>query len=293
MKKPYVLFFTFTFWCLQLVAQQAGTVAARVDKTSILIGEPLQLTLEATFSKPHVLTFFQLDSLLHFEILSRSKIDTQSRNNQTTLKQTLTLTSWDSGAWQVPALSLAGVKNIRTKPIAVAVTFTPMPPNQEYHDIKDIIGVPKPARTTWYWYVIGAALLLLLGLLLFPKKKRDAAAETAVMKEGAYKQALKNLEALQSKAGLDDKSYFTELILILRTYLQQRKGIHSFQQTTDDLSRQLQQLKLPNEDLKKLVQTLQLSDFVKFARYTVSEKERSEAWSEIRKSIMAIEQTGT
>jgi hypothetical protein len=293
MKKPYVFFFISMLCMLQAAAQKSETAAATTDKTSILIGQPLQLTLEATFSNPHTPSFFQLDSLQHFEILNRSRIDTQLRNNQTVLTQTVTLTSWDSGAWVIPALSLPAIKSVTTKPIPVAVTFTPMQPDQEYHDIKDIVDVPRPPRTTWYWYVLGAVLLLLLLLLVFPKSKKETETDAPVIKEGAYKLALKNLDALQHRSGLDDKEYFTELILIFRTYLQQGKGIHSFQQTTDDLSRQLQQLALPHEDLKKLVQTLQLSDFVKFARYTVSDAERSVALSEIRTSIIAIEQKGT
>jgi hypothetical protein len=293
MKKPYVLLLFSVLAMLQAEAQRSEAVAATTDKAGILIGQSLQLTLEATFSNPHTVSFFQVDSLPHFEIQDRSRIDTQTRNNQTVLTQTFKLTSWDSGAWVIPALALPAVKGITTKPIPITVAFTPMQPDQDYHDIKDIVDVPKPPRTTWYWYVIGAVVLLLLLLLVFPKNKKESQADVPLIKEGAYKVALKNLEVLQGKSGLDDNDYFTELILILRTYLQQGKGIHSFQQTTDDLSRQLQQLGLPPEDFKKLVQTLQVSDFVKFARYTVTEAERSAAWTEIRNSIMAIEQKET
>src|SRR5215217_1649997 len=232
MKKPYVLALFFSISCLHLFAQKSSAVKASIDKTSILVGQPLQLTLEATFSNPHTPAFFEFDSLTHFEILNRSRIDTVAISGQTTLKQTLTLTSWDSGAWAIPALSLIAAKSVATKPLPVTVTFTPMQPNQDYHDIKDIIDVQKPPRETWYWYVIGAVLLLLFLLLLFPKKKKQDVAEKAVIQEGAYKHALKELETLRTKAALDDKIYFTELIQIFRTYLQQRKGIHSFQQTT-------------------------------------------------------------
>lgn len=289
MKKPYVLALIFLFMCPALLAQKRVTAAASVDKTTILIGEPLQLTLKATFSKPHVPVFFSLDSLPHFEILAQSKIDTQTTGDQTILKQTVSLTSWDSGRWAIPAFALSGVKGTVTKPVVINVTFTPMQPNQDYHDIKDIIEVEKPPRTTWYWYVIGAVLLLLLMLLLFPKKKKEGTTET-VLKESAYKTALTELTALNTKTNLDDKVYFTELIQIFRTYLEHGKGIHSFQQTTDDLSRQLQTLPLPSADFKKLVHTLQLSDFVKFAQYKTASGEREQAWDEIRKNIMAIEQ---
>jgi hypothetical protein len=287
MKYPYYFFIAFLFCCKPVWAQQNSTVSAAVNKTAILIGEPLQLTLEATFSKPHAPVFFAIDSLPHFEILTQAKIDTLQTANETTLKQVLTITSWDSGNWAIPAFSAAKQS---TKPIAVNVTYTPTPANQEYHDIKDIIEVEKPQRQTWYWYLIGAALVLLLVLLLFPKKKKQPEGETAVPKEGAYKHALTALENLRAKHVQDDKMYFTELIQIFRTYLQQAKGIHSFQQTTDDLSRQLQQTGLSHEDLKKLTATLQLSDMVKFARFNVTRAEREQALTEIQQRIIALEQ---
>lgn len=286
MKKPYVLCFLFLAWCLHSLAQKSSAVAASVDKTTILIGQPLQLTLEATFSNTHVPAFFTIDSLPHFEILNRSKIDTQAINGQTTLRQTITLTSWDSGAWIIPSLTVE--KGSVTRPLPITITFSPMQPNQDYHDIKPIIDVQNPPRTTWYWYVIGAVIVLMLLFLIFPKKKKGEV-EALALHEGAYKLALKDLETLHAKNALDDKTYFTELIQIFRTYLERGKGIHSFQKTTDDLSRQLQALQLPHEDLKKLVQALQLSDFVKFAQLNAQPEEREAAWQEIKKSITTIE----
>lgn len=286
MKKPYVVFCL--LFSLAMYAQQRPVLSASVDKASILIGEPLQLTLQATFSNPHTTSFFTTDSLPHFEILSKGALDSQVTGGTVLLKQTITLTSWDSGTWAIPAFSLPGNNKAATKPLVVTVNYTATP--QDYHDIKDILEVARPQRQTWYWYVIGAVLLLLIVLLLFPRKKKESAADATPAPETALRTALKQLDALRLKTDLDDKDYFTELVEIFRTYLQQRKGIHSFQQTTDDLSRQLQTLDLPHEDLKKLVQTLQLSDFVKFAQLSATTADRDAAWHDIKTNITSIEQ---
>lgn len=282
-------FFSFIlmlFYCLSVQAQNGVSATVALDKATILIGEPVQLTIEATFSKPHVPLFFRIDTLEHFEILGRSKIDTLSTELQTTLKQVITLTSWDSGTWQIPALALPSEKNLLTKPVAVTVSYSSMSPTQDYHDVKDIIEVTKPTHTTWYWYLIGAGMLLLLLLLVFPKKKKEP---VTVPKESAYKIALSELDALHTKTSLDDSVFFTELIRIFRAYLEQRHRIHSFQQTTGELGRQLEQHALPDGDLKKLVATLQLSDFVKFAQYKATATERENAWTEIKQSIVRME----
>jgi hypothetical protein len=209
-------------------------------------------------------------------VLHRAVPDSTIASGRKTIRQVLTLTSWDSGAWVIPAFPLRSPKGVATKPLVVNVAYTPMPPDKDYNDVKDILETAKPPRQKWYWYLIGVALLLVLLLL--------------VITERAFDKAMHQLEAVRTAVVPDDKIYFTELILIFRTYLQHGKGIHSFHQTTDDLGRQLQALALPHEDLKKLVATLQLSDFVKFARYTVTAGERDQAWSEIKKSITAIEQ---
>lgn len=289
MKKPYLLCFLILFGAV-LYAQKGITLSASVNRNSILIGEPLELTLQATFSKAHVPVFIMPDSLPQFEILSRSKIDSQTTAGQTVLKQTVTLTSWDSGIWAIPAIYLTGKKGAATKPLVINVTHTQVAPGKDYNDVKDILNVQKPQRHTWYWYVVGAVLLLLLLLLVFPKTRKKPAETTAVIRESAYKKAMDRLNNLQAIKEPDDKAYFTELIVIFRTYLQHGKDIHSFHQTTDDLGRQLQQLELPHEHLKKLVYTLQLSDFVKFARYSTSGTERQAAFEEIKQSIILIEQ---
>jgi hypothetical protein len=289
MKKPGVLCFFF-FICFMLHAQKGVSVSASVDKQSILIGEPLQLTLEATFSNTHAAAFFTVDSLSHFEVLHRAVPDSTIASGRKTIRQVLTLTSWDSGAWVIPAFPLRSQKGVATKPLVVNVAYTPMPPDKDYNDVKDILETAKPPRQKWYWYLIGVALLLVLLLLIFPKRKKAPPAAPPVITERAFDKAMHQLEALRTADVPDDKIYFTELILIFRTYLQHGKGIHSFQQTTDDLGRQLQALALPHEDLKKLITTLQLSDFVKFAQYKPTGQERDQAWSEIKRSITAIEQ---
>ena len=284
-KIPFVfLFFLFTQIA---IGQNVVAVKAAVDKKSIVIGEPAQLQLEAYFPSGTMPSFFSIDSFLHFEILQQSKIDTQATERGTQLRQTITLTSWDSGAWAIPAFALPDNRRVRTQPIDLAVGFSPMAPDQKYHPVKDILNISQPARITWYWYLLGALLLLLLFWLLFPKKKRDA--KPVVHTQDVYKQTLAQLEALKEKTDEEGKVYFTSLVAIFRNYLHLRKGLQSHSKTTDDISRQLRTLQLPEDDYATLVQTLQLSDFVKFAKYEPGIEEKEEARNNIKKSIVTIE----
>jgi hypothetical protein len=266
---------------------QTVTLSASSDKTRIVIGEQIRLTLQATVPRDELITWPQLDTIPHFEIVNASKLDSQLSGEELILKQTLTLTSWDSGRWQIPSFALAGSR--RTKPITVDVGFSPFDRNQPYHDVKDIIEVDKPGESYWYWYLIGAVLLTVLLLLLFPPKKKQPEVVAFVPDEGIYKQSLARLEKLRATADGDPKVFHTELVDIFREYLLRRKGIQSFSKTTDDLGVQMGQLQLPRAVYQSLLQTLRLSDLVKFARFQPSSEENKTAIDIIKQSITAIE----
>lgn len=283
MQKRILLFFLI---CIPWRSfSQAFTVTT--DKLRILLGEPLHLKLEANFPVNKPKSWFRIDSFPHFEILDSSKIDTLQKGNVTTLSQEYVLTSWDSGSWKIPALYLSGN---RSAPIKIDVVFTsPFDPNQPYHDIKDILDVKKPIESKWYWYLIFFGVLLILFLLFFPKGKKKAR-PVFESDPGAYQTAMKKLDTLQKQETEDPKIFYTELVHIFRTYLHKRKNIHSFSQTTEDLAVQMKTLELDEEDRNPLLQTLRLSDMVKFARFRPEKSEQHHSVEIIRDSISIIEQ---
>lgn len=272
-----------------VAAQKKTVVKAAVDKSKILIGEPLRLTLEADIPEHEAIRFFQFDSIPHFEFLGRPKIDTSNTGSGTVLKQVLTLTSFDSGRWVIPAFQLTD--SIATDSIPVDVGFSPFDPAQPYHNVKEIIEVnPKEEKKEikWWYFVVGAAVLLLLIILLFRKKKKPV---IAVVAEPAdpYKEAILELQKLQSEKP-EVKQYYSRLVDIFRVYVSAKKGIHSLQATTDDLVRQLKGLGLRNDEFDRLSNTLRQSDFVKYAKYVPSADDDRNNFENISRSIQQIEQ---
>jgi hypothetical protein len=278
------VFFAF---CLLLIANwlPAQVINLSFDKQRILLGEQIGVNVKAFVDKGKPFANFPIDSLPHFEVLQSSKIDTVVVGEALQLSQTLTITSWDSGRWNVPTVILGSTSS---KPIAIEVAFTsPWDPKQPYHDIKGIVPVKNPGKSTWWWYLIGLAVLVALFLLFFPGDKKE---KTEVeLDRSAYKKALQQLEKLAKERPGEAKQFYTELINIFRTYLKGAKGIQSFSKTTDDLSIQLQSQKLPSAEYNHLVQTLRLSDLVKFAAYRPQDGMDREALNTIKKSITTIE----
>lgn len=284
--KGFIFLLIISFFSISVTAQK---VTATADKEKILIGEQFHVKLQANFNKGEPLDFFEIDTIPRFEILDRSEIDTSRFNDGVALIQNLTVTSWDSGKIQIAPFVLGKYK---TKPLIIDVAYSPSPfdTTQPYHDIHDIMDVKKPGQTTWYWYLIGLLVLILLFILFFPKGKPRAKGEF-VSDEGSYKRALKKLDALNKRSDIDSKVFYTELIQIFREYLHKRKNIYSFSKTTDDLAVQIEKLNLDKDQFQQLVQSLQLSDLVKYAKYQPTRDENQTSVNDIREGIDAIEQT--
>jgi hypothetical protein len=269
-------------------AQSKTTVKAFVDKSKILIGEPIKLSIEVNVPENEAIRFFTIDSLPHFEFLEKQKVDTSNTNGGTVLKQNFRITSFDSGHWVIPSFILE--KNIITDTIPVDVGFSDFDPNQDYHDIKDIIEVNPVEKKNWLWFIISGAILfvlIIIWLLSMRKKKVVSSVQPAV---NPYEEATRQLELLR-KQNLPPKQYYSELVDIFRLYIFRKKGILSLQKTTDDLILQLKTSDLDKEQYVQLSQALRLSDFVKFAKYTPSAEDSRNVFEIIKSSIMNIEKT--
>jgi hypothetical protein len=270
-------------------AQNKTTVKATVDKNKILIGEPIQLTLEADIPENEPIRFFTIDSLPHFEISSKQKIDSSNTSDGTFLKQVILITSFDSGHWVIPALILG--ENMATDSIPVDVVFSPMDSMQAYHDIKDIIDVKPPEeekKKWWLWYAIGGGAVLIILLLIFLLRKKKPAVIASAPAADPYQEAIKQLEKLQHEKP-EQKQYYSRLVDIFRVYIYKKKNIHSLQKTTDDLVVQLKGISIAKEQFEKLSQALRLSDFVKFAKYVPSAEDDKDVYETIKNSITSIE----
>jgi hypothetical protein len=269
-------------------AQSKTIVKAAVDKNKILIGETIQLSLEADIPENEAIHFFIIDSIPHFEIKEKQKIDTSNTSDGTVLRQIILITSFDSGHWVMPAFVLG--ENIATDTIPVDVVFSEFNPEQDYHDIKDIIEVnpEKEKEKWWLWYAIGGGALLVILLLIYLLRKKKPAVQAPVTIIDPYEEAMKQLEKLQNER-TDQKQYYSRLVDIFRLYISERKGIHSLQKTTDDLVVQLKGMPVTKEQFEKLSQALRLSDFVKFAKYVPSPDDDKAIYETIKDSINAIE----
>lgn len=292
-----ILFTLFMLPAVNLHAQppQQPVVKAGVDRTTILIGEPIKLSLEATIPTGTIFQWFNADSIPHFEIVEKGSIDSSKDINYKIYKQQFTITSFDSGSWKIPSFVLqAGKKKFKTDTIAINVTYSPSDTAKGYHDIKDIIAVKNPANPYIPWIIGAAALLAVLGIIYFLRKEKAAPPKPKepVSKLSPFEEAMQSLDELKKQQLAQSgqvKQYYTRLNDILRWYVFRKFKISSLEKTNEELILQLRELRLGNQEYTTLVQALRMADFVKFAKYTPSQAEQEETFITIKNSITKLE----
>jgi len=267
------------------------TVKAQVDRDRIFIGEQIQLKLSVEGGKAGISWFRFPDSLNHLEVVNRSKIDTVSKGSYINYYQTISITSFDSGRWQFPPLSLAGVSQ-STTPISIDVMPVDVSKMEDYNEIKEIEEVPR--QTNWLIVgIIAAITLLSIAMVYWLIKKKKAFIPGTVRKgnlsplEWALSEINKlNAQNLQQRNEV--KKYYSGLADISRTFFQMQLQQQPMQKTTDEWMISLQPLSVDNDTKTGFFQFLRLADTVKFAKYLPPENESEVSVDAIKQMLQKV-----
>lgn len=280
---------------------QSPDVKTSVDKTDILIGEQIKYKVSATFPAGifKVNWFLPPDSVAHFEIVDKSKIDTTTENSNTTLEQTITITSFDSGRWNIPAfrINFDPVKddttlNLYTDSIPVNVGYAAADSTNQLRDIKPIMEVTVKS---YLWYYIGGGILLLLIIAFilwrYFKNRKKEPAPISASKLTPYDEALQNLDKLKQlnlQNPEDIKQYHAKLSTIFKWYISRRQRVSIMNKTTGDVLIQLTENNLPKEIITNAATALRCGDAVKFAKYLPVTGESEDCLNKIKEVIHFI-----
>ena len=278
---------------------QNPVVSVKADHDKILIGEPVILTLDASFPPGSPEAWFNTDSIPHFEFIRKGKIDTIKGNANAEYTQQVTITSFDSGQWTIPAFIIEiNGRQYLTDSLSVTVAYSPMDPKTEYHDIHEIVEVDNPDTRYLTWITAGILVLSLLGLAYFLSRKmefrieKEAEITQPAPHVPALEEAMQQLSLLEKEqlAQSNIKLYFTRLNDILRNFLL-RKNILVTGKTNAEIMLKLQQARLHRDELTPLMQTLRMTDAVKFAKFIPSTAENQDSFTIIKNSIQSFDRT--
>ncbi len=303
-RKMWRIFLTVAISCLAFLLSAAQPVVkTSVDINEILIGQQFTVKVQASFSgDDFFIKWIQVpDSILHFELVEKSKIDSAFTNTKLSgLSQTFTLTSFDSGKWIFPSFNINfspakddTTLNIFTDSLPITVSYSVADTTTALKDIKAIRQV-EVINPLWYW--AGGALLLLLLILLtvwwHRSRKKNKEIAPVHSKLSPFEEAMQELEKLKEHnltVHNEIQQYHTKLIEIFRRYLSRKENMDYLNKTTSDILMDIRNNYADKEILDKTATALRFSNAVKFAKYVPPATDSEANKQIIRDTIQLIE----
>ncbi|MGB1076408.1 MAG: hypothetical protein ACPGYK_09490 [Flavobacteriales bacterium] len=268
------------------------SVEMKLDTAVLAIGDQTEFTLRAIrtpqSSGTFVFPIFEGDSIPGgLEVLSFLGADTAltvtaNDDDAIAVERRWLVTSWDTGFRAIPPVPVVFEGDTLETNALLLQILTPR--------IEDPNAIAAPAEVidvewTFKERVQRALptvllILLILGLLAagwwayrkHQNRPRNAApaATPQVPLEPAHVVALRELESIRVRAVWqrgDEKGHHAATSLTLRTYVERRFGLPALERTTFEIRRGLRGLPMREEERTLLLELLELSDLVKFAKY--------------------------
>ena len=265
--------------CMLLSLMGYGQVSSSIDSTAIKIGAELFYNIQVKADTTALVVFSEEQTFQPLEMINSYAIDTTKKEGYYQLTKTYGLTQFDSGVYTIPKqkiiigdkIFLTDSLEVQVNPVVVDTT------KQKLFDIKPLIQVEK--KRSGIWNILGIILiisLLISGVLywFFWRKKPLTEAEkiAALPPYERAKLALEKLDEDHYFENEEIKTYYSDLTLILRQYLDEKVYEQSLESTTDELITRLNtlkaanQIKLSKETILNIETILKRADLVKFAK---------------------------
>ena len=256
-----------------------GQISSSIDSTAIKIGAELLYKIEVKTDSSTLVVFSEEQTFLPLEMINSYAVDTTKKDGYYQFTKTFGLTQFDSGVYTIPRqkINLGGKLfytdslEVQVNPVLVDTT------KQKLFDIKPLTEVEKSPSGFWGGFALFMLIFLgssgLLYWFVWRKKPLSEAEKIAALKPyERAKLALEKLDEEQYFQNEEIKTYYSDLTLILRQYLDEKVYEQSLESTTDELVLRLKTLKEANqitlspETIRNIETILKRADLVKFAK---------------------------
>jgi hypothetical protein len=287
---------------------QSTQVTAKLDRTTVRIGEQVKLHLTVFQQRGQKVIFPVLaDTLVgKVQVLSSSKSDTiinQQDAKKIAVTKSFVITSFDAGSYQLPSLSFVtdNRDTSRTAPLSFNVESVKVDTTKSIYDIKQPLAVSYSwmdwLKDNWYWILIpvlaGLAIALLVGYILKRRKKQPAVVVTKP-ELPLDVIALNRLNELRDKKLWQQgevKAYYSEMTDVIRDYLEKRYMIKTQEKTTEEIFEGLRLADISAENKNKLYSLLSNADLVKFAKGNPVAAENEQSMAEAIELVIKTRKT--
>ncbi|HKJ47572.1 MAG TPA: BatD family protein [Christiangramia sp.] len=265
------------FICSFLITDSASgqQISAKVDSTTIKIGEQIKYQIEVKSNPEDLVVFPEGETFSPLEMVESLETDTIRNNGNYKLLKEYFLTQFDSGKYVIPRQEvIIESSSFYTDSISVEVNDVVVDTTkQKLYPIKPSVEVPPGfSIPEWLWWLLG--IFLIAGLVVFliiRKKKKDA----EDFELPPYEEAMAELQKLDNAHYLEKreiKEYYSQLSFAVRKYLDRKIYDHGLERTTAELILYLEdqksqgKLNLTDETIRDFEKILKRADLAKFAR---------------------------
>jgi len=263
------------------VFAQRTLIDVKIDSAAILIGEQTVLHLTVTTDKDkNVQVVIPGDTLMRgVEVVNFSKPDSSIiENNRLLIKQDILITSFDSALYLLPPLKVIdGTDTVYSNQVALKVSTIPVDVDnpEEFFDIKEIWKPPFVLADYYPWIfgvMIALFLICVIGYVIqrMRNQKPVIPFKREAPKLPPHEQAIMELNQIKQQKLWQQgrsKEYYTSITETLRRYIADRFGINAMEMTSGEILDIIKSESEADSVYDNLKQILQLSDFVKFAKW--------------------------
>jgi len=291
MKYTQIIIFVLIFFVKTLSGQRAF-----FEKDEILIGDQILFSLEIPEDIGNDIIFPDLNDTLiaGIEIIKESDL-LNIRGEENYLIKEYTITSFDDSLFLLyPFEFLVDGKIIKSNPVRLKVSsFIPdssalskIDTTGQFplFDIEGTINTPLTFNEfihRFWVYILGIFLVIAAFFIYryFKKRKRlnQTPVKNAEIIRPAHETTLEQLDELKNKElhkKEDLKPFYSELSMIIRSYIEKRFNIDAVESVTSEIINEFLKTEYADEKtLNNLNELLGLSDLVKFAKRKPNEEE--------------------
>lgn len=271
-------------------AQDLPQIRAKVDTTTILLGDQIHLRYEVEQKEGQSLEFpaFTDTIVSKMEVLGDAVIDTIQKEDKSFLRASYLITSFDSGEYKIPRFPVL-LQQAEKKDTLLTPAVSLVVANMKLKSKDGIIDIQEPYKapitlaevTPWilgFLVVVSLILIILYGVYRY-KNKKPFFSGPLEPEEPYEEKAERLLNALKEQIPEEKqqvKPFYVDLTDIIREYLSHRFLVSTLELTTDeiiDTLRNIEQTAEYKHELKDIEQVLRLADMVKFAKYLPDESD--------------------
>lgn len=294
--KRYLILFCIVASISCVARAQAPTVRASVDKTDIIIGDPIRLELKVTAGKNEKIYWPLIrDSIsAYIEAIQIGSIDTQLTASSQMLTQIITVSAYDSGRFEIPPFLFSfgepeDSNDVYTQPVEINVRTLNVNENAGIRDIESPMDLPYSIREILPFVLIligfvalSLTIFLIVRRALQSRPKKQIVVQPPVPARPPKEVALEQLEkwrGYQPTTFEETKFYYSQLAEIIREYIAATSPVYAQELVTREILQALEAIRYSSSSLHVLENLLRRADMVKFAKSHPGELENLESWN--------------